>query len=128
MRGKDKCRALREIRKQIAEQNDIKLVTEECKFKGECKGTCPKCEAELKYLEDELAKRRNLGKRIAVAGVAAGTALAMSGCALEDAADLAIRLIGQKKAPEPEIIELMGDVPDIYEYEMGEMEYCPDDE
>ena len=70
MFGKEKCKYLREIRKKIALENDIALVTSECTFKGECKGTCPKCEAEVRYLEQELDKRRNLGKVITLAGLA----------------------------------------------------------
>ena len=54
MKGKEKCKALKEIRKQIAENNNIEYVVSECKHKGECKGTCPKCEAEVRYLEKEL--------------------------------------------------------------------------
>ena len=55
MRGKEKCKALKEIRRQIAEKNDIEFVVSECKHQGDCKGTCPKCEAEVRYLERELA-------------------------------------------------------------------------
>ncbi|MBR5695128.1 MAG: hypothetical protein IKX43_02710 [Paludibacteraceae bacterium] len=69
MFGKEKCKYLREIRKKIALENDIALVTSECTFKGECKGTCPKCEAEVRYLEQALDKRRNLGKVITLAGL-----------------------------------------------------------
>lgn len=85
MRGKDKCRALKEIRRQIAENNDIEYVVSECKHKGECKGTCPKCEAEILYLEKELAKRRNMGQKVAVAGIAVGMAASMTGCVAVDA-------------------------------------------
>ena len=80
MIGKEKCKALKEIRKQIAEQNDIKYVVEECKHKGECKGTCPKCEAEVRYLERELEKRRNIGKKVAIAGVSLSVAASFSAC------------------------------------------------
>ena len=80
MNGKDKCKALKEIRKEIAKNNNIEYIVEECKHKGECKGTCPKCEAEVRYLEKELAKRRTLGQRVAVAGVAAGLAASFSAC------------------------------------------------
>lgn len=69
MRGKEKCKYLREIRKRIATENDIRLVTEECTYKGECKGTCPKCEAEVRYLESELDKRQEKGKIITLAGL-----------------------------------------------------------
>ena len=70
--GKRTCKILKEIRQQIAEKNDIEYVTSECHFRGECEGTCPKCEEELQYLENELNKRRQLGKAVAVAGIALG--------------------------------------------------------
>lgn len=72
MLGKEKCKALKEIRKKIAEENDIAYVVSECTYQGECKGTCPKCEEELRYLEKELEKRRKLGKVAIILGVAAG--------------------------------------------------------
>lgn len=80
MNGKSKCKILKDIRREIAKQNDIEYITSECKFQGECSGTCPKCEAEVKYLEDELAKRKNAGKAIAVAGIAAALMIGISGC------------------------------------------------
>lgn len=80
MDGKEKCKALKQIRKQIAENNDIKYVVEECKHKGKCKGTCPKCEAEVRYLERELEKRRSLGKKVAIAGVSLSIAATFSAC------------------------------------------------
>lgn len=69
MLGRDKCKYLREIRRRIANENDIKLVTRECTFKGECKGTCPRCEAEVLYLERELEKRQKLGRIVTIAGL-----------------------------------------------------------
>ena len=78
--GKEKCKALKQIRKQIADNNDIKYVIEECKHKGKCKGTCPKCEAEVRYLERELEKRRLSGKKVAIAGVSVGIAATFSAC------------------------------------------------
>ena len=57
MLGKEKCRILKQIRQRIADENDIPYVTRECTFRGECKGTCPRCESELRYLERELALR-----------------------------------------------------------------------
>jgi hypothetical protein len=71
-RGKQTCKILKEIRKQIAEENDIKLVIEECTYQGDCLGTCPKCEAEVRYLERELEKRQRLGKAAVVAGLSVG--------------------------------------------------------
>ncbi len=68
-RGKHTCKILKEIRRQIAEANDIEFITSECHFQGECKGTCPKCEAEVRYLEQQLEKRRLIGKAATVIGV-----------------------------------------------------------
>ena len=65
---------LKEIRRQIARANDIEFVTAECKHKGDCAGTCPKCEAEVVYLEEQLARRRRLGLTTRVAGLALGIA------------------------------------------------------
>ena len=80
MTGKEKCKYLKEIRQRIADDNSIAYVTEECTHKGECRGTCPKCESELRYLERELEKRKRLGKRITVAGLAVGLAVTATGC------------------------------------------------
>lgn len=71
-RGKKTCRILKEIRRQIAEANDIEYVVEECQYKGDCKGTCPKCEAEVRYLEEQLHRRQMLGKAVVVAGLSLG--------------------------------------------------------
>lgn len=84
MTGKNKCRILKQIRREIAKQNNIEFVTEECKYKGECLGTCPKCEAEVRYLERELEKKKALGKKIAVAGLAIGMAATSTGCTLTE--------------------------------------------
>lgn len=81
MRGKDKCRILREIRRKIAEENDITLITKDCTYQGECKGTCPKCESEVRYLEAQLAQRQKLGKTAVVAALMAGIAVGTTGCA-----------------------------------------------
>lgn len=78
MNGKKKCKILKEIRKQIAKDNDIAFVTSECKHQGNCKGTCPKCEWEVRYLEAELEKRRMAGKQVVVAGIAAAMVLTSS--------------------------------------------------
>ena len=80
MLGKQKCKILKEIRQRIADENDIPYVTRECTHKGECKGTCPKCEAELRYLEEQLQKRQSLGKRVAVAALCTGLAFSSAGC------------------------------------------------
>ena len=83
MAGKKKCKILREIRQKIADENDIPFVTEECRYKGDCKGTCPKCESELRYLEQQLEKRRSLGKKVTVSALALGLVAAAGGCFLD---------------------------------------------
>ena len=80
MLGKQKCRILKQIRQQIADENDIPYVTRECTFQGECRGTCPRCESELRDLEKQLALRASLGKRVAVAALCASVSLGAAGC------------------------------------------------
>ena len=82
MTGKDKCKILKEIRRQVAEQNDIEWVVSECKHKGACRGTCPKCESEVRQLERELDLRRRVGKKIALAGISAAFLAGLVGCGI----------------------------------------------
>jgi len=72
-RGKQTCKILKEIRRQIAEANEIEYITSECRYKGDCLGTCPKCEAEVRYLEQQLRARSLAGKAIALAGISAAS-------------------------------------------------------
>ena len=58
------------MRRKVADANDIPLQERECTHTGDCAGTCPYCESEVRYLERELSKRRALGKAVAVAGIA----------------------------------------------------------
>ena len=67
--GKRICQALKELRKRVADANDIQFEIEECTHKGDCPGTCPKCEGELQYLMDSLRKREEDGKPIAIDGL-----------------------------------------------------------
>ena len=72
-RGKQTCKILKEIRRQIAEANGIELATSECRYKGDCLGTCPKCESEVRYLEQQLRARSLAGKAVALAGISAAS-------------------------------------------------------
>lgn len=78
-RGKKICDTLKEVRMQVAKANDIKYAPTECHHKGDCAGTCPKCEAEVRWLEQQLQLRRQLGKAVAVVGVSIGLA-ALTSC------------------------------------------------
>ena len=80
MLGKRKCEILKEIRQRIADENEIPYKTHECSFKGECSGTCPRCESEVHYLEKQLAKRISLGKKVKIGMLCAGMALSVTGC------------------------------------------------
>ena len=82
--GKEKCRILKQIRAEIARNNDIEYVIEDCPHQGDCRGTCPKCEAEVRELENKLAARRRIGKKVIVAGVAAGISLGVAGACTPD--------------------------------------------
>ena len=54
--GKRICNLLREKRIQLAEVNGISFESAECPSIGACAGTCPKCDEELRYLQQELEK------------------------------------------------------------------------
>ena len=70
-KGKSICRTLKAIRQQVADANGISYKPCECHHRGDCEGTCPACEAEVKYLEQQLDLRRRLGKAAVIVGVSA---------------------------------------------------------
>ena len=125
MIGKDKCKYLREIRKRIATENDIKLVTEECTYKGECTGTCPRCEAEVRYLESELDKRQKMGKLVTLAG------LSLAGIACSSLLASCEMLPG-KATPLPvdDVDSIVSDTlePEIYEGDIDFIDQLDDDD
>ena len=71
-KGKSTCKLLKSIRQQIADANGISYQPKECHHKGDCTGTCPACEEEIRYLERELKARKGNGFGMKVAGIAAG--------------------------------------------------------
>ena len=71
-KGKSTCKLLKDIRQQIADANGISYQPIECHHKGDCAGTCPACEEEIRYLERELKARKGNGFGMKVAGIAAG--------------------------------------------------------
>ena len=125
MNGKSRCKILKEIRRQIAESNDITFVTSECKYQGDCKGTCPKCEAEVRYLEQELEKRRKQGLSITLAGIATAVTLTAAGCFRPVESETG----GPKEATSEESVseDLTGEMGALIESdtEMGELESDP---
>lgn len=83
--GKDICKELKAVRKRIAEENGIELEIPECTYHGPCKGTCPRCESEVRYLENALAQKIRMGKVATVAGLA--LTLGVTGSAAAQSAD-----------------------------------------
>ncbi len=109
--GKILCEKLKEIRLEVARANGIPYEPAECHYEGECSGTCPRCEAEVKYLERQLDLKRVMGKA-AFIGVAAGVTMAVESCDFRTEND----------------IQLMGD-PTPIEYDstyMDSADVCPD--
>lgn len=109
-RGKETCRILKEIRRQIAEANDIEFITSECRYKGDCSGTCPKCESEVRYLEQQLRARSLAGKAVTLAGISAGTIL-ISGCSCTSSTKYNNTLQGDLSAPIEQVDEVADEEP-----------------
>lgn len=149
-KGKQRCKILKEIRRQIAENNNIEFVTSECHHKGDCLGTCPKCEAELRYLERELDKRVRLGTAVTVAGLAitvTATSITATSCA-NPLADIGIQgepdeYIDTAGVPENDItieedglielqgapVEIQGEpAPRLYEHPADLLQYDKDED
>ena len=79
MNSKECCKTLKTVRKKIADANGIPYEPLECTHKGDCKGTCPACEAEVRYIEKELNVRRLAGQSIKIVGLASSL-IAMASC------------------------------------------------
>ncbi len=86
-RGKFICNHLRAIRQKIADENGIPFEQRECTHKGDCRGTCPRCEAEVHYLEQALTSKLNMGKVATVAGLS----LSLAACGGSDESTLQSR-------------------------------------
>lgn len=103
MNGKETCNALKQLRKDIAAANDIEWHESECHHEGNCLGTCPKCESELRRLEQEINIKKQLGKVIKVAGLGLVLATSAVGCQKQEIEQI---------DGDIEIEQLAGDVPD----------------
>ena len=57
--GKKLCEELRQMRIDFAEANDIPFVPEHCDHNGPCAGTCPQCDAELRYLNEQIEEKKS---------------------------------------------------------------------
>ncbi len=124
-RGKFICKELKTVRKRIAEENNIPLEIKECTYEGPCRGTCPRCEAEVRYLENSLAHRLKMGKVATIAGLTLG--LASCGGGQAERTDTLLRptssstspSLGEEQMPEvPEGPSEIIDVPEVGELEV----------
>ena len=77
-KGKKTCETLKSIRKQIADANEIPYEPVVCTHKGDCMGTCPACESEMRYIENQLNIRKMAGKAVKIVGLA--TVMTLTAC------------------------------------------------
>lgn len=56
MRGKEICEILKGLRIRFAKQHGIDYHPHPCNHEGECRGTCPVCEEEVKIIMMEYKK------------------------------------------------------------------------
>ena len=68
-KSKITCETLKAIRKQVADANGIVYTPAKCDFEGVCTGTCPACESEREYIEDQLSLKRKAGNIVKIAGL-----------------------------------------------------------
>lgn len=123
------------MRRRIAEENHIPLEIKECTYEGPCRGTCPRCEAEVRYLENSLVNRLKMGKVATVAGLALGLASCGGQSAGTDTTippmpEDSVHNISEEPLPEvPEGPETKIEVPDVGEWivtgDMGIVEETP---
>ena len=71
-KSKITCETLKTIRKQVADANGIVYTPAKCDFEGVCAGTCPACEKEREYIENQLSLKRKAGEIVKIAGLVAG--------------------------------------------------------
>lgn len=104
MSGKEKCAHLRQLREEVARQHNIPYAPTPCPYQGDdCKGTCPKCEEELRYLTEEIHRREKLGQPVNVVAV-----MNMELEHLPDREELPELEIGEELEIPEETTELMG--------------------
>lgn len=122
-RGKHVCETLKGIRSEIARANDIDYRPSECHHEGDCKGTCPKCESETRWLERQLRMRRRLGKAVTIAGLSLALGAGATSCDFIEETTAPIRNIFFNDGPG----ELEGEVPDSTFYDQLEGEVAETD-
>lgn len=111
--GKEVCGRLKEIRRQVAEANGIPYEPAECHFEGECQGTCPTCEEELKWLSDAIVMKTESGEEVSVLVTSGADAPDSTSSVVFD--DGSVSATGFLMLPEVDIVPyepLTGDISD----------------
>ncbi|MBR6626712.1 MAG: hypothetical protein IKL04_01850 [Lachnospiraceae bacterium] len=102
---KERCRELKGIRAQIAQDLGIELHQTECTYEGYCSGTCPKCRSEELRLNAAMLKKQlqeaDLKRRVTAAGLTTVVALGLTGC---DIGDVYVTE-GTPSMPQEEVLE-----------------------
>ena len=93
--GKHKCETLKAIRKRIADANEIPYEPVVCTHKGDCMGTCPACESEMRYIENQLNIRKMAGKAVKIVGLA--TVVSLAACNSTDNVSIVPDELNQKE-------------------------------
>lgn len=113
-KNKEKCVALKKIRKNLAEKIGIDLKQTECTFQGKCSGTCPKCKQ-----EEETLNKKILQQTVA-ASVLATMSIGITGCGnlyVQDSLSGDVSIVEEDMDNEVEIFS--GDIADMdYENEI----------
>lgn len=80
-KGKRICKQLKQIRLDIARANGIEYTPRECHHEGDCAGTCPACDEELRYLENAISRKCATIGKVAIVGISMGLAsLPLTSC------------------------------------------------
>lgn len=132
-KGRSICNVLKAVRKAVADANGIEYEPRKCDFTGECQGTCPACEAEVRYVEREIAIRRLAGKAVTVAGIAAG-ALSLTACGNDITDNLGQEQTAVKADTADKVFGLVEEQPSFHGGQTALMKYikenlrCPNSE
>ncbi len=132
-KGKSVCNVLKGVRRAVADANGIKYEPAECGFEGECRGTCPACEAEVRYIERELKLRRLAGRAVTVAGIALG-AVSLSACGSDVMEHLGQEQTAVKAENADKVFGMVEEMPSFPGGQAALMKYieenmrCPDPE
>ena len=121
-RSKHICETLKGIRSEIAKANGIDYHPSECNHEGDCKGTCPKCESETRWLERQLRLRQKLGKAVTIAGLSVALGAGATSCDFVDSVTAPVRhiIFGERTVTQ-------GEVPDstnVLEGEVADSSLC----